>query len=169
MAALLWLRTRCRARQLPDWPPAASPHRCTGSPEFGVLARSVAVTSAPPRENQNGVAIVRPCRMGTSSGTRVTAWPSRSSMRSLRPVVTSSAWETSATRHRAALPMTACSGGAGAPPWPAFCDCWRESEEQALGHHPWSAEQVRARQMGPCLCLRRTLSSIVVRSRTPES
>src|SRR5579872_4687298 len=51
----------------------ASPHSCARSPDAGVVARSAAIGSAAPRKKVNGDTSIRPCRTGTSSGTRLLA------------------------------------------------------------------------------------------------
>jgi hypothetical protein len=90
--------------------PVVSPGNLqTGRQPLDVPLGSVAMISAPPRQKENGDAIIRPYRMGTSSGTRVSDWPSSSPTGSLRSAVTNSACELRGTRLRAAFPRSARS------------------------------------------------------------
>ena len=91
----------------------ASPQACTVIPVTGVPARSAAMPRAAPRKKANGDDIIRPCRMGTSSGTRVFAWLSSRVTGSGRSgSVGSPAWEERGTVARACRPRAALSSGA---------------------------------------------------------
>ncbi len=63
-------RRRSGAANPPKFEMCASPQTCTTRPELGVSARSAAITAAAPRKNVNGVASIRPYRIGTSSASR---------------------------------------------------------------------------------------------------
>src|SRR5664279_6652070 len=63
--------------------------------------------AAAPRKKVNGLASIRPYRIGTSSGTRLAAWASNREIGSgLVPLVVS-AWSASGIDRRAALPAAA--------------------------------------------------------------
>ena len=67
-------RRRSGDANMPKFDRWASPQACTVIPLLGVLARSLAITSAAPRKNVKGEIAIRPYRIGSSSGTRVAPW-----------------------------------------------------------------------------------------------
>ena len=60
-----------------SWRGARRRRAARAKPERGVAARSAAMIAAAPRKNANGDGDMRPYRIGSSSGTRVSAWLSR--------------------------------------------------------------------------------------------
>ena len=62
----------------------ASPQAWASHPVFGVIARSLAMTMAAPRKNENGDTAIRPKRIGTSSWIRTASWLSNSAIGSGR-------------------------------------------------------------------------------------
>ena len=103
-------RFRSGVPKTPKFERWASPQSCTWNPERGVAARSEAMISAPPRKKVNGETSIRPYRMGKSSGTRVAACCSSSSIGSGRPGAgAQSACDARGTSARAALPRSARS------------------------------------------------------------
>ena len=71
---------------------------------MGVPARSAAIGSAAPRKNVNGETSIRPCRIGTSSGTLVSAWASSRPTGSRSGAGSNTVCASSGTFARIALP-----------------------------------------------------------------
>ena len=93
----------------------ASPHSCTRKPEAGVAARSAAIGSAAPRKKVNGETSIRPCRTGTSSGTRDFACSSSRPTGSRPGPGSKSRCDSSGTRPRAAFPAAALRSRPASP------------------------------------------------------
>ena len=127
----------------------ASPHSCTRSPEAGVVARSAAIGSAAPRKNVNGDTSIRPCRTGTSSGTRDFSCSSSSPTGSRDGSGANSACDSSGAAARASFPRATRSARLSCSPVPARAR--PRPDARTAGLPPRTASSVFAGMATPSL------------------
>jgi len=132
----------------PKFERCASPHTCTSSPAVGVPARSTAMIFAAPRKKVNGEAIIRPCRIGTRSGSRAASCACSNATGSGRSAAgTKSSWASGGVRVRASLPCARRSATSG-------CATFRPAISSPPEGQPCRLRRARATRIGD-ECVRR--------------